>query len=74
MSPDDRRRSIAQFLLNDQSGSLKTFIPTKMKVFQGIISVFDYVQQVNDDINPAKSSGYGLDPNIDYYEDDFKVD
>ena len=74
MSPDEAdTRSIAQFLLNDPSafGSLKTFIPTKMKEFQGNNQdVFDYVQQANDDINPAKSSGYGLDPNIDYYEDD----
>ena len=74
MSPDEAdTRSIAQFLLNDQNalGSLKTFIPTKMKEFQGNNQdVFDYVQQANDDINPAKSSGYGLDPNIDYYEDE----
>ena len=74
MSPDEAdTRSIAQFLLNDPNafGSLKTFIPTKMKEFQGNNQdVFDYVQQANDDINPAKSSGYGLDPNIDYYEDE----
>ena len=74
MSPDEAdTRSIAQFLLNDKNafGSLKTFIPTKMKEFQGNNQdVFDYVQQANDDINPAKSSGYGLDPNIDYYEDE----
>ena len=74
MSGDEAdTRSIAQFLLNDPNafGSLKTFIPTKMKEFQeNNQDVFDYVQQANDDINPAKSSGYGLDPNIDYYEDD----
>ena len=74
MSGDEAdTRSIAQFLLNDPNafGSLKTFIPTKMKEFQGNNQdVFDYVQQANDDINPAKSSGYGLDPNIDYYEDE----
>ena len=74
MSPDEAdTRSIAQFLLNDKNafGSLKTFIPTKMKEFQGNNQdVFDYVQQANDDINPAKSSGYGLDPNIDYYKDE----
>ena len=74
MSGDEAdTRSIAQFLLNDPNafGSLKTFIPTKMKEFQeNNQDAFDYVQQANDDINPAKSSGYGLDPNIDYYEDD----
>ena len=32
--------------------------------------VFAYIQKANNDINPAKSSGYGLDPNIDYYEDE----
>ena len=42
-----------------------------MKEFQeNNQDVFDYIQQANDDINPAKSSGYGLDPNIDYYEDE----
>ena len=66
-------KAIATFLLKDKKAfrSLKTFIPTKMKEFQGNNQdVFDYVQQANDDINPAKSSGYGLDPNIDYYEDE----
>jgi hypothetical protein len=66
-------RSIAQFLLNDKKAfrALKTFIPTKMEKFQEDNQcIFDYIQEANDDINPAKSSGYGLDPNIDYYEDD----
>ena len=74
MSADEAdTRSIAQFLLNDPNafGSLKTFIPTKMKDFQEKNQcVFAYIQEANDDINPAKSSGYGLDPNIDYYEDE----
>ena len=74
MSPDEAdTRSIAQFLLNDQNAfrSLKTFIPTKMKDFQEESQyIFDYIQEANDDINPAKSSGYGLDPKIDYYEDE----
>ena len=74
MSPDEAdTRSIAQFLLNDQNAflSLKTFIPTKMVNFQeGSQDIFDYIQEANDDINPAKSSGYGLDPKIDYYEDE----
>lgn len=74
MSADEAdTRSIAQFLLNDPNafGSLKTFIPTKMKDFQEKNQcVFAYIQEANDDINPAKSSGYGLDPNIDFYEDE----
>lgn len=74
MSPDEAdTRSIAQFLLKDPNAfsTLKTFIPTKMKDFQEENQhVFDYIQEANDDINPAKSSGYGLDPNIDYYEDE----
>ena len=74
MSGDEAdTRSIAQFLLNDKNAlsALKTFVPTKMKEFQGNNQdIFDYVQQANDDINPSKSSGYGLDPNIDYYEDE----
>ena len=74
MSPDEAdTRSIAQFLLKDPNAfsTLKTFIPTKMKEFQEKNQyVFDYIQEANDDINPAKSSGYGLNPNIDYYEDE----
>jgi len=74
MSGDEAdTRSIAQFLLKDPDafGALKTFIPTKMKDFQEENQcIFDYVQEANDDINPAKSSGYGLDQNIDYYEDE----
>jgi hypothetical protein len=66
-------KAIATFLLKDKNafGALKTFIPTKMKDFQEENQyVFAYIQEANDDINPAKSSGYGLDPNIDYYEDE----
>ena len=66
-------KAIATFLLKDKNafGTLKTFIPTKMKDFQEKNQcVFAYIQEANDDINPAKSSGYGLDPNIDYYEDE----
>jgi len=74
MSADEAdTRSIAQFLLNDKKAfrTLKTFIPTKMAEFQEKNQyIFDYVQEANDDINPAKSSKYGLDPNIDYYEDE----
>ena len=74
MSPDEAdTRSIAQFLLNDQNAfhSLKTFIPTKMKDFQNKSQcIFSYIQTANDDINPAKSSGYGLDPKKPWYEDE----
>jgi len=66
-------KAIATFLLKDKNafGALKTFIPTKMEDFQEENQyVFAYIQEANDDINPAKSSGYGLDPNIDYYEDE----
>ncbi len=74
MSPDEAdTRSIAQFLLSDQNAfdSLKTFIPTKMKDFQNKSQhIFEYIQEANDDINPAKSSGYGLDPKKPWYEDE----
>lgn len=66
-------KAIATFLLKDLKAfrALKTFIPTKMKDFQEKNQcIFDYIQEATDDINPAKSSGYGLDPNIDYYEDE----
>ena len=65
-------KAIATFLLKDKNafGALKSFIPTKMEDFQEENKyVFAYIQKANNDINPAKSSGYGLDPNIDYYED-----
>jgi len=65
-------KAIASFLLKDQNAfsALKTFIPTKMEDFQDESQyIFDYIQEANDDINPAKSSGYGLNPKIDYYED-----
>ena len=66
-------KAIATFLLKDKNafGALKSFIPTKMEDFQEENKyVFAYIQKANNDINPAKSSGYGLDPNIDYYEDE----
>lgn len=66
-------KAIATFLLKDLNAfrALKTFFPTRMINFQEESQcIFDYIQESNDDINPAKSSGYGLDPNIDYYEDE----
>ena len=74
MTPDEAdTRSIAQFLLNDQNAfhSLKTFNPTKMVDYQkDSQSIVNYIKEANDDINPAKSNGYGLSPKIDYYEDE----
>ena len=74
MSPDEAdTRSIAQFLLNDQNAfrSLKTFTPTKMEDFQEESQdIVEYIQEANDDINPAKSSGYGLDEKKPWYKDE----
>ena len=56
-------RSMAAFLLNDENAfnSLKEFFPTKMEEFQEESnSIFEYIQEANDDINPAKSQGYGF--------------
>tara|TARA_B100000212_G_C27336143_1_gene516933 strand:+ start:210 stop:1271 length:1062 start_codon:yes stop_codon:yes gene_type:complete len=66
-------RAIASFLLKDQNAfrALKTFIPTKMEDFQNDSHcIFLMIQKANDDINPAKSSGYGLDPKQPWYEDE----
>ena len=66
-------KAIASFLLKDQNAfrSLKTFIPTRMEDFQKENKhIFEYIQEANDDINPAKSSGYGLDPKKPWYEDE----
>ena len=66
-------KAIASFLLKDQNAfrSLKTFIPTKMEDYQKENQhIFEYIQEANDDINPAKSSGYGLDPKKPWYEDE----
>ena len=74
MSPDEAdTRSIAQFLLNDQNAfhALKNFVPIKMEDFQNKGQyIFEYIQEANDDINPAKSSGYGLDPKQSWHEDE----
>ena len=62
-------KAIAQFLLKDRSAfySLKEFVPTRLTDFQDKNnSVFDYIQQCNEDINPAKTQGYGFDKNIPY--------
>ena len=56
-------KAIAQFLLKDKSAffSLKEFKPTKLSKYQEKNdSVFAYIQQCNDDLNPGKSSEYGF--------------
>ena len=62
-------KAIASFLLKDRSAfyALKEFSPTRLTDFQEKNdSVFDYIQQCNEDINPAKTSGYGFDKKIPY--------
>ncbi len=64
-------KAIANFLLKDRSAfyALKEFVPTRLTDFQEKNdSVFDYIQLCNEDINPAKTSGYGFDKkkNPDY--------
>ena len=59
-------RAIARFLTEDTNAfnALKVFVPTKLEEFQKKnSSVFSYIQECNDDINPAKTSGYGFDKN-----------
>ena len=66
-------RSIANFLLEDRSAfyALKDFVPTKLVDYQDKDdSVFNYIQQSNEDINPAKTQGYGFSTDNDNdYED-----
>ena len=62
-------KAIANFLLKDRSAfySLKEFVPTRLTDFQEKNnSIFDYIQQCNEDINPAKTSGYGFDKKSSY--------
>ena len=65
-------KAIANFLLKDRSAfySLKEFVPTRLTDFQEKNnSIFDYIQQCNEDINPAKTSGYGFDKKIPYEDE-----
>ncbi len=65
-------KAIANFLLNDRSAfyALKEFEPTRLTDFkEKNNSVFDYIQQSNRDINPAKTSGYGFDNKIPYEDE-----
>ena len=62
-------KAIASFLLKDNSAfyALKEFVPTRLTDFQEKNNlIFDYIQQCNGDINPAKTSGYGFDKKIPY--------
>ena len=62
-------KAIANFLLKDNSAfyALKEFVPTRLTDFQEKNNlIFDYIQQCNGDINPAKTSGYGFDKKIPY--------
>ena len=65
-------KAIANFLLKDRSAfySLKEFTPTRLTDFQEKNNpIFDYIQQCNEDINPAKTSGYGFDKKIPYKDE-----
>ena len=62
-------KAIASFLLKARSAfyALKEFSPTRLTDFQEKNNhIFDYIQQCNGDINPAKTSGYGFDKKIPY--------
>lgn len=64
-------RAIADFLNNDSEAfdCLKEFIPTRLIDYQEENGhIFQYIQQANTDINPAKSSEYGLGK-IDYEDE-----
>ena len=64
-------RSMALFLLNNENAfdSLKEFFPTRMEEFQEKSDpIFEYIQEANDDINPAKSQGYGFSTKEEFKE------
>jgi hypothetical protein len=63
-------RAIASFLIKDEEAfrCLKEFTPTRLMDYQEKNQhIFEYIQQVNEDINPARSSKYGEEY---YYEDE----
>ena len=63
-------RAIANFLNNDAEAfrCLKEFTPTRLIDYQEENQhIFEYIQQANEDINPARSSNYGVEY---YYEDE----
>jgi hypothetical protein len=64
-------KAIAEFLNNDKEAfrCLKTFTPTKLEDYQESNQhTFEFIQQANEDINPAKSSEYGFG-SIDYEDE-----
>jgi hypothetical protein len=67
-------KAIASFLLQNNStfNTLKKFAPTRLKDFQeNNKSIFNYIKLCNEDLNPAKTSGYGFDKEKDPdYEDE----
>ena len=65
-------RSMANFLLKDRSAfyALKDFVPTKLEDYHDKDdNIFNYIQESNEDINPAKTQGYGFDKNNEYEDD-----
>ena len=64
-------RSMANLLLNDENvlDSLKEFFPTRMEDFQDKSDpIFKLIQEANEDINPAKSQGYGFSTKEEFKE------
>ena len=62
-------KAIANFLLKDRSAfyALKEFVPKRLTDYhEKSDSIFNYLQESNGDINPAKTSGYGFDKKIPY--------
>jgi len=65
-------KAIAEYLLNDKNvfDSLKDFMPIKLADFQEENgSVFEYIQQSNEDINIAKSCEYGFSKKVEYEDE-----
>ena len=65
-------KAIANFLLKDRSAfyALKEFVPTRLTDYQKKNdNVFNYIHLCNEDINPAKTSGYGFDKKIPYEDE-----
>lgn len=67
-------KAIANYLLknNGAFNTLKRFEPTRLKDYQEKNkSIFDYIKLCNQDLNPAKTSGYGFKKEKDPdYEDE----
>jgi hypothetical protein len=62
-------KAIASFLIKDRGAfyALKEFSPTRLTDYhKKNDSIFTYIQECNEDINPAKTSGYGFDKKIPY--------